>query len=45
MTMKKILLFTALFVCFGLSSCQCSDKPEIGPVEQARVPGRAADQA
>lgn len=32
--MKSFLLFAALFVCFGLSSCQCSDKPEIGPVDQ-----------
>ncbi len=33
--MKRFLLLTALFLTFGLSSCQCSDKPPIGPVENA----------
>ncbi|GIV62182.1 hypothetical protein GQ464_016695 [Rhodocaloribacter litoris] len=46
--MRRILLFAALFICFGLSSCQCSDKPPIGPVEGQdaavmvpETPGRA----
>jgi hypothetical protein len=36
--MKRFLLLTALFLTFGLSSCQCSDKPPIGPVENASAP-------
>jgi hypothetical protein len=37
--MKRSLLLVTLFLCFGLSSCQCSEKPPIGPVEdeQAQV--------
>jgi hypothetical protein len=31
--MKRILIFAALLLCVGLSSCQCSEKPDIGPVE------------
>ena len=31
--MRRYLLFTALVLCFGLSSCQCADKPDIGPVD------------
>jgi hypothetical protein len=31
--MKRLLTFVALFLVVGLSSCQCSDKPDIGPVE------------
>lgn len=31
--MRRILILACLFACFGLSSCQCSDKPDIGPVE------------
>jgi len=31
--MKRLLLFTAIVLCAGLSSCQCADKPDIGPVE------------
>jgi hypothetical protein len=31
--MKRLLAFAALFLCVGLSSCQCSEKPDIGPVE------------
>ncbi len=31
--MKRFLFVAVLFLAFGLSSCQCSDKPEIGPVE------------
>lgn len=32
--MKRMLIVAVLFLAFGLSSCQCSDKPDIGPVEE-----------
>jgi len=44
--MKRLLLFAALFLTVGLSSCQCADKPDVGPIEdeeedqQARVEPR-----
>lgn len=31
--MKRTLIFGVICLCFGLSSCQCSNKPDIGPVE------------
>jgi hypothetical protein len=31
--MKRLLIFAAILLCVGLSSCQCADKPDIGPVE------------
>lgn len=31
--MKHILLFLCMASCLGFSGCQCSDKPDIGPVE------------
>lgn len=31
--MKRSLLFAILFVCATLSSCQCADQPDVGPVE------------
>jgi len=31
--MKRLLIFTALLLTVGLSSCQCNEKPDIGPVE------------
>jgi hypothetical protein len=31
--MKRRLAFAALVLSVGLSSCQCSEKPDIGPVE------------
>lgn len=31
--MKKFVLAIALFSCLAIPACQCSDKPEIGPVE------------
>jgi len=31
--MKRTLLFLALVLSVGLSSCQCADKPDVGPVE------------
>ena len=33
LAMKRILIFAALLLTVGLSSCQCADKPDIGPVE------------
>lgn len=32
-TMKKFVLALALFTCLSIPACQCSDKPDIGPVE------------
>lgn len=32
--MKRVLIFAALVLSVGLSSCQCADKPDIGPVEE-----------
>ena len=32
--MKKYWMVGAVLLCLGLSSCQCSNKPEIGPVEE-----------
>jgi len=31
--MTRTLLFLALVLSVGLSSCQCADKPDVGPVE------------
>lgn len=31
--MKRALIFAVLVLCAGLSSCQCADKPDVGPVE------------
>jgi hypothetical protein len=47
--MKRLLIFAALLLTVGLSSCQCADKPDIGPVEgeeeqsQLVRPGAEAD--
>jgi hypothetical protein len=31
--MKRALIFAVILLSVGLSSCQCADKPDIGPVE------------
>jgi hypothetical protein len=31
--MKRVLIFAALVLCASLSSCQCAEKPDVGPVE------------
>jgi hypothetical protein len=31
--MKRTLIFAALVLCAGLASCQCAEKPDVGPVE------------
>jgi len=31
--MKRLFAFLAILLAIGFSSCQCSDKPDIGPVE------------
>ena len=48
--MTRTLIFLALLLSVGLSSCQCADKPDVGPVEgedtQAHVePSPAVDPA
>ena len=30
---RRFLIFSAIVLCAGLTSCQCADKPDIGPVE------------
>jgi hypothetical protein len=46
--MRRLLLLATLVLCFGLSSCQCSEKPDVGPVEdegnQAQVVTVAFDR-
>jgi len=32
--MKRLLVFGVLLCAVGLSSCQCSDKPDVGPTEE-----------
>ena len=31
--MNRLLLFAALLLCASLTSCQCADPPDVGPVE------------
>jgi hypothetical protein len=31
--MKRLLIAVAVLLSVGLSSCQCSEKPDVGPVE------------
>ncbi|MEF8815598.1 MAG: hypothetical protein V5A20_01660 [Salinibacter sp.] len=31
--MKRLLVIVALFLCTSLASCQCSEQPDVGPVE------------
>lgn len=31
--MRRSLVFVALFLCASLVSCQCAEKPDVGPVE------------
>ncbi len=33
--MKGRLILILALLALGLGSCQCSDKPEVGPVEEA----------
>ena len=35
--MKRLFILGCLFLCLGLGSCQCSNQPDVGPVEDARV--------
>ncbi|MFB6248551.1 MAG: hypothetical protein ABEL97_08285 [Salinibacter sp.] len=48
--MKRILIVAAVVLSVGLSSCQCADKPDVGPVEgendqQSRLPEPPAEGA
>jgi hypothetical protein len=31
--MKRALIFVVIVLSVGLSSCQCAEKPDIGPVD------------
>ena len=35
--MKHFWILGCLLLCLGLGSCQCSDKPDVGPVEGAAM--------
>lgn len=35
--MRRSIIIVTLFIAFAFGSCQCSDKPEIGPVEDEAV--------
>jgi hypothetical protein len=35
--MKRFWIAACLLVCLSLSSCQCSEKPDIGPVDEGRT--------
>ena len=35
--MKRFILLGCLFLCLSISACQCSDKPDVGPVEGAAL--------
>lgn len=35
--MRKYFFICCLVLCFSLNACQCSNKPEIGPVEGTRL--------
>ncbi len=35
-TMKHFWILGCLLLCL-IGSCQCSDKPDVGPVEEAKV--------
>lgn len=42
--LKRSLLFAGLLLVLGAGGCQCSDKPDIGPVEgQGQAAVRAVD--
>ncbi|MEF8797549.1 MAG: hypothetical protein V5A48_13915 [Salinivenus sp.] len=47
--MKRILIVAAVVLSVGLSSCQCADKPDVGPVEgedqQSRLVEPPVDEA
>ena len=36
-TMKHLWILGCLLLCLGLGSCQCSDQPDVGPVEEAEM--------
>ena len=41
--MKRFVLLGALALCLSLSSCQCSNKPPIGPVEDDALQSHVDD--
>ena len=44
-TMKRLMILGCLVVCLGFSACQCSEKPDVGPVEGAVLEQAAAPRA
>jgi len=43
--MKHLWILGCLLLCLGLGSCQCSDQPDVGPVEEAETMTDAASRA
>jgi hypothetical protein len=43
--MKRTIIFGALLLCFGLSSCNCADPPPVGPVEDEEEAHRLTPEA
>ena len=35
--MRTLLLIAFLLLGFGLNGCQCSDKPDVPPTQEARL--------
>lgn len=35
--LRPLAVFALVALCLGLSSCQCSWKPDVGPVEEESV--------
>lgn len=33
--MKAKLLLVTILLCISIGACQCSDKPDVGPVEES----------
>ncbi len=34
-SMQTLFFMVCMFLCLGLNACQCSDKPEVGPVQES----------
>ena len=43
--MTRLFMLFALLACLAVPACQCSDKPEIGPVEESSASADMADTA
>jgi len=41
--MKRLLIVAVVLLSVGLSSCQCAEKPDIGPVEGEEAQAQRGD--